>query len=285
MGRLILTCIVLFFCAGCSAPEMELHSLPKDPKARERGGELVRGLAACGFCHGERPTAESVLSGGRPQYDKYGEVLAPGITFSNGHLGDWSVSEIVRAIRASRGRDEQYLSPEVHRGYEWMSDDDAFAIVAYLGSLAPAAGEVERRDLSFIDRSTTGFFDAWREVRGYVPGISPRYTIAYGEYLTNHVARCQMCHSSPSTVLSAEEYLGGGRVIRTGNGEKTAPAISGSLTEGIGSWSEKDIIHYLTSGKTPEARAVDPDFCPVGFYRDASQQDLAAIAKYLKTVP
>ncbi|NDC38520.1 MAG: alcohol dehydrogenase, partial [Proteobacteria bacterium] len=52
----------------------------------------------------------------------------------------------------------------------------------------------------------------------------------------------------------------------------------------LGAWSEDEIIKYLRTGQTPGGRAVDDRFCPVGFYRNADQADLVAIAKFLKTV-
>src|SRR5690606_32495646 len=120
---------------------------------------------------------------------------------------------------------------------------------------------------------------------GYVPAIDRRDVEAYGQYLTDHVARCGGCHNSPVSILRPEEYLAGGRSIRTDLGEKVAPAISASKVYGLGDWSEAAIVQYLKTGAGPDGGVSDALFCPTGFYRHAAEVDLVAIARYLRTVP
>jgi mono/diheme cytochrome c family protein len=275
---------VSLFVSSCSVPEPDLVTHIVDPSAVMSGKELAQGLAACGFCHGQLASAQSPLVGGRIIYDKYGQVTAPNITGSVSGVGTWTTNQLVRAIRAGVGKDEALLSPEVHRGFEWMADEDVLSIVSYLRSLPPVDNTVERRSVSFIDRNTTGFFDRAQEVRGYVARIQPRFEIAYGEYLATRVARCQSCHNGPSTLLTEEQPFAGGKTIVTESGERIAPGITGAEVDGLGNWSEQEIVHYLQSGETPEGRAIDPEFCPVEFYRNAAPADLKAIAHFLKAV-
>jgi len=270
--------------AGCSSPPPELRTRPTSGRYLERGRSLVNGLAACGFCHGETAAPYAVLRGGRSQYDKYGEVYAANITPSRYGIGDWTTQEIFQVFRSGVNREGERLSPEVHRGFEWLADEDLLAVVAYLKDLPADDNKVPRRNISALDRNTTGFFDAEREVRGYVPAVSPRYQNEYGRYLLQHVARCQSCHDGPPSILSAGAYLVGGRTIRSTKGEKVAPAITNSEVYGIGAWSVSSIVEYLMTGRTPDKRFVDPEFCPVGFYRMADESDLIALARYLKTV-
>jgi mono/diheme cytochrome c family protein len=245
-----------FVVAGCSVPDPDLVTHVVDPSAVMRGKELAQGLAACGFCHGQSADAQSPLSGGRVVYDKYGEVASPNITGSASGVGAWTTNQLVRAIRAAVKKDDALLSPEVHRGFEWMADEDVLSIVSYLRSLPPIENEVEARDISFIDRNTTGFFDRAQEVRGYVARIQPRFEIAYGEYLATRVARCQSCHNGPATLLTEELPFAGGKSIKTESGERIAPAITGAEIDGLGNWSEEQIVHYLQSGETPEGRSI-----------------------------
>jgi len=280
-AALALTTVLI---SGCSVPDPDLVTHTVDPSAVMRGKELAQGLAACGFCHGQISDPQSSLVGGRVITDKYGEVTAPNITSSASGVGAWTTNQLVRGIRAAVNREDEMLSPEVHRGFEWMADEDVLALVSYLRSLPPVENEVSRRSISFIDRNTTGFFDRTQEVRGYVARIKPRFELAYGEYLTTRVARCQSCHNGASTLLTEEQFLAGGKTIKTSSGDKFAPGITPAEVDGIGNWSEAHIVKFLQTGETPEGRAIDPEFCPITFYRNAPASDLKAIAHFLKAV-
>lgn len=250
----------------------------------ERGRYLTKSLAACGACHGETNSPTALLSGGRFQFDKYGEVQAPNLTQHQTGLRGWSTIDLMRALRAGRNVKLEQLSPEVHHGYEWMADEDALAIASYIFSLPAVENEVERREVGFISRNTKGLLDRTREVKGLVPVLDSKNPRVYGKYLVDHVARCSSCHNSSGGLLSAEEYLAGGKLITNDAGEKLAPNITTSQVYGIGNWSEGDIIKYLRTGINPSGDEIDPNFCPVQFYTLASNQDLSAIAQYLKTV-
>ena len=285
----------LSFCAALAlagllwrcSPSVSLEglALPVDPVSVARGRELVRGLGACGFCHGQSAEPNAPLSGGRPAYDAYGEVIAPNLTPAAGALDGWSPLELLRAIRYAVDKNGSPRSPEVHRGFEWLADNDALAVAAYLKTLPAVENIPPRRSVSFVDRNTTGLLLGSASEVGYVPEIDRRFEVQYGGYLTDHVARCIQCHNSPATVLTSEEYLVGGTTVRSEKGLKVAPGITNSDTQGIGSWSEDDVVHYLKTGRSPQGQTSDTDFCPTHFYRNAPERDLRAVAKYLKSLP
>jgi mono/diheme cytochrome c family protein len=277
--------LLLISLLACSASEIEPLGEPHSAEYVEQGRLLVKGLAACGFCHGEKAHPDSPLSGGRKSYDFYGEVNAANLTPAKSGIAGWSTMDIVRAIRASIAPDGSELSFDSHRGFEWLSDEDSLSIVAYLRSIPAVDNTVERRDVGAIQRNTKGLLESRGEVSGYVPGMDPKYPAQYGEYLVDHVARCIRCHNSPAGIIDAEQYLVGGRTITTEAGEKIAPGITSSKTYGIGEWTEDDIVAYLKTGITPRKDRSDPEFCPTGFYSRAPERDLRAIATYLKTVP
>lgn len=283
--RLLFIVYACGLVTACSAPAPDRVARPNTPPYLERGRSLVRGLAACGFCHGEEPRPEAVLSGGQEQYDRYGAVPAANITPARAGIGGWSTNEVLRALRSAVAPGGELLSQEVHRGYEWLSDDDALSVAAYLWSLPPVEQEVERRHVTALERNTTGFFESAPEIRGLVPSISPRFQVAYGRYLVDQVARCGYCHTTPAGFVSSAQYLAGGKLVKTASGEKRAPGLTSSAVDGLGSWTEQDIVQFLASGTTPEGRTVDPASCPIAFYRNASPEDAVALAKYLKTVP
>ena len=269
---------------GCSTDQPEPINFTVDPSQIERGAVLTRGLAACGVCHGDKADPSAPLSGGRAYTDRYGAVTASNITPAESGILGWKAGEIVRVLRGGPDRTERELSREVHRGYEWMSDADALAVVSYLLTVPPVERAIERREISFMDRNTRGFFDVQREVKGYVPEIDPRFPVQYGRYLTDHVARCGFCHNKPIGLVGGEEYLAGGRTITVGDEEGVAPNITNSPDFGIGGWSENDLARYLQSGVKPGDEGASAKLCPTDFYRFAPASDIKSIALYLKSL-
>lgn len=285
MFRRIVLSVLTILLSSCASNAPDRLEEPLDPTLVARGEVLVEGMAACGHCHGVQPNPGSPLSGGQLLADRYGEVEVPNITSSKSGIGAWTVEQIVRLMRGGVRPDGERISTELHSGMEWMSDPDLLAVIGYLRSVPPVQRESERRELSFVDRNVTGFFDVERDVAGYVPDIERRYENEYGRYLVDHQARCGVCHNTAATLLSEEVYLGGGAVVKRGASEKQSPAITGSVSAGIGGWSEQEIVHYLKSGETKDGRIVDRTYCPINFYARAPDEDLVAIARYLKSQP
>lgn len=262
--------------------------LPATPESVVRGQQLVEGTGACGFCHSGQRVPGAPLAGGAAMYDKYGAVEAPNITVSANGIGSWTESDLKTFLRTSVRPDQSVALSSFHRGIEWLSDSDVGRITAYLRSLPASDQEVTRREVSFFARNTTGFFEAKPAVRGYIPDISPSFRREYGQYLVDHVARCGSCHTRPGGIFSSDVYLGGGKELRIGEGDgesKSAPNISSSDISGIGGWSREQFAQFFSEGKTPSGKAVDPRFCPVGFYAKAPARDIEAMIEYLRSVP
>lgn len=296
----VINCIIgsllILVLVSCSRPDEVPLVLPKSGPVVEKGRQLVKGLAACGFCHGEKRTPQAILSGGLPSYDRYGELLAPNLTTlsydgSEVEGGEsWSEIDFVRALRANERPDGRRISQEVHSGYDWLSDDDLHSIVAYLRTLPPVENVVARRDVDFVDRNTTGFFTSEKQVQGYVPVIPRQRSKEYGRYLADRVARCGYCHNGVAGLLSNGDYLVGGQVIRSGQGgsmedafgEKITPGITGIGGDQSVQWGDADWKRFFKQGITPEGRAVDPDFCPIRFYRTVPDEELELLVEYLR---
>jgi mono/diheme cytochrome c family protein len=272
---------------ACGTPNPVLPPPPTGDvqAAAQRGHDLATGFGACGFCHSINGQTTAALSGGRRMRDKYGDVYGPNITLAKSGIGEWSEADFKNALRTGVRPDGSDLSQERHRGFEWLADSDVAAITVYLRSLAASENEVASRRLSFLDRNTTGLFDTRIQVRGVIPSLSPAFKAEFGQYLTDHVARCGSCHSKPGGIFSSEEYLAGGQEISFDGEEKLAPNITSSTSAGIGSWSEQALREFLQSGRTPTGREVDGRFCPVQFYARAPQAHIEAVVAYLRSVP
>lgn len=286
--KCLIACLALSLAVwGCGKNKPDF--LPKDVSASEaalvqRGSYLVEGLAACGYCHSKQMAPREPLIGGRGIQDYYGSVSSANLTPHATGLKEWKLPDIVQALRLSLKPDGSRISYDVHKGFEWLSDQDAMSIAVFLSHLKPIKNEVSRREVGVVIRNTKGILETRKQVKGYIPPIPKGYSLEYGRYLVDNVARCGYCHTDEAGLLSTPKYLGGGKTIRVADFEKSAPDISASKVYGIGDWTKSDIVKYLQTGIRPNASQVDEAFCPTNFYRNASRKDLMAMATYLSTV-
>ena len=104
-----------------------------------------------------------------------------------------------------------------------------------------------------------------------------------GAYLVEGLGHCGACHS-PKNALGAvkkdDRFEGG-----LGEGW-FATSLRPDVQEGIGNWSEQDIVDYLKTGANGKARAMGP---MAEVVHDSTMHldddDLRAIAVYLKDLP
>jgi mono/diheme cytochrome c family protein len=116
----------------------------------DRGKYLVT-FGGCGDCHTPgallgKPDMARMLGGSDVGFEVpglgtfYGPNLTPD---SETGLGKWSKEEIVAAVRTGVDPEGRQLAPSMPwRGFAVLTDDDAFAIAAYLQSLPPVVNQV-----------------------------------------------------------------------------------------------------------------------------------------------
>lgn len=270
---------------ACGTVDSAAPPLEPTPAIALQGQIVVEGLGACGHCHSLTGEPGTPLSGGRRMEDKFGEIQGPNITLAKTGLGGATEGDIIRAFRFYRKANGELLAPSFHAGSEWMSDVELAGITTYIRGLPPVENEVPDRDINWLDRNTTGFFDSHPEVKGLVPQISRAFRVEFGQYLVDNVAHCGSCHSQPEGVFSSMRYLQGGEEISFDGVTKIAPNITRDPEKGLGSWSDQDYMTFLQTGRTRDGRQVDDKFCPVKYYSVVSPQDLELMVAYLRTVP
>jgi mono/diheme cytochrome c family protein len=110
--------------------------------------------------------------------------------------------------------------------------------------------------------------------------------LEHGRYLVETVAGCGNCHTPrlPDGTPDPTKNLAGAFVIEEPVFRAYAPNITPDMETGIGSWSEDDIVDVLHNARRPDGKYLGP---PMSFiwYRNMSDTDAHAIAKYLKAVP
>ena len=274
-------------CWSCSHGQIPLPAPPPGASGDSARGEyIVRNVAVCGGCHAaSERDPDGPLSGGREFHDwRIGTARASNLTPDNETgLGTWSEAEIVRALRNGQRRDGRLLAPVMP--YEWlheMSDDDAFAVARYLKSLPPVRNEVTQ--------SPSIWFKLGKLFLGPKPAQSltapaRAATAEYGGYLSKHVGLCAECHTPRGGIRSTPDMS---RLFAgMSNPPKGFPANPSNLTPdstGIAKWSEDDFLKTIHTGVDPSGNHLHP-FMPWKENRRMTDDDLRAIARFLRTVP
>jgi mono/diheme cytochrome c family protein len=109
-----------------------------------------------------------------------------------------------------------------------------------------------------------------------------------GDYLVHAVMHCMGCHSkydgkANPPVLAAKE--GSGQVLfEEGNIRLVAPNITSDLETGIGKWSDDAIARAIREGIAADGSTLFP-VMPYEHFRDLSDEDLASIVVFLRSLP
>ena len=176
-----------------------------------------------------------------------------------------------------------------YTAYAKTTDEDIAAMYAYFmqGVQAVDDAPAKQTDLPFpfnIRASLSVWNAMFHDATPYKADASQPPEWNRGAYLAQGLAHCTTCHT-PRTALMAEDgkrSLGGADL-----GGWYAPNITSHASSGIGSWTEDELVAYM-SGKPvpgkgpaagPMAEAVDHSL------KHLSAEDLKAIAMYVKSVP
>lgn len=116
-----------------------------------------------------------------------------------------------------------------------------------------------------------------------IDGAAAAVSVERGAYLVRGPAACGNCHTpqGPDGPDAANE-LGGFLVEKNPMFEAWAANITpGSRVAG---WSDDELARAIREGIRPDGSIIGPPM-PIGLYRGLSDDDLAAIVAFLRTVP
>ena len=250
-------------------------------------GKYLTEAADCQACHtteGGKPFA-----GGRPFETQFGTMYSPNITadVATG-IGSWSDADFLKAVHEGIGKGGLRLYPAFpYAAYTYLADEDVLAIKTYLFSLPTVKNTPPANALKFP------FNQRWLMVfwaAMYDPNTrfqphtdrSPQWN--RGAYLVEALGHCGDCHTprTPFQSLDNRHKFAGG----ASEGWR-AYNLSSDKDSGIGTWSEDDLVRYLTTGHSmdrgsafgPMAEAVHLSFAKM------TRSDINAIAEYVRSVP
>jgi mono/diheme cytochrome c family protein len=115
--------------------------------------------------------------------------------------------------------------------------------------------------------------------------------LARGEYLVKNVTDCMDCHADhdwsahdaplrPSTLGAGQDM----NLLKGFPGKVYAPNITPDRETGAGTWSDDQLARAIREGVGHDGRALFP-FMPFEDFRALSDEDLASIIVYIRSIP
>ncbi len=251
----------------------------------ERGEYLAR-VGDCIACHtaaGGKPYA-----GGLVIETPFGGITSPNITPDKATgIGNWSDDDFYRAMHDGLGRKREYLYPAFpFTSFTKVTREDVLAIKAYLFSLAPVDAPRQPNTLRFpfnVRQSLAGLARAVLPPRHVRAQCSRVAEVNRGAYLVEGLAHCGECHT-PRNALGGSETsqgLAGAEIAGW-----VAPSITSDLRQGIGGWTDDQLVAFLKTGAAAKGVAFGPMADVVhDSLRHLTDEDIRAIVAYLRTTP
>ncbi|MEQ8248403.1 MAG: cytochrome c [Alphaproteobacteria bacterium] len=263
---------------------------PAHGQDAERGAYIAK-AAGCVSCHTHYKADGAAYAGGRPLATPFGTFYSPNITpdLETG-IGGWSDADFVRALRDGVGPKGQHYFPVFpYTSYTRLTDSDMLDLKAYLFSLEPVRAVAPAHDVPFPFNVRIGQF-FWKQLfldRG-PEEPDPAQSAAWnrGRYLVRAAAHCGECHTPRNVLGGLRDSMDMAGTLDGPEGAR-APNITPDHATGIGTWSTGDIVNLLKTTFKPDFDNVQgtmEEAIEHGL-KDLSDDDLNAIAIYLRSVP
>lgn len=285
--RLAAVALALVVLGGAAVAAVQVYAPTRTVQSWsmiQQGRYLAR-VGDCESCHtapGGKPFA-----GGRPVPTPFGVVYSANITPDpDTGIGAWSEHDFYRAMHDGIDREGKRLYPAFpYPWYTHMTRGDVDAVKAYLDTVEPVR-QLDREPKLGWPFSMRSMLAAWNglylDKRPFRPDPARSAQWNRGKYLVTGPGHCGACHTSKS-------FLGGphrDRPLQGGFAEHVfAPNLGAGKRDGLGSWSNRDIVEYLATGSNAHASAAGPMAEVVqASTQYIKRRDLAAMATYLKSV-
>jgi mono/diheme cytochrome c family protein len=303
--------VVALLGAACTGkyirPTTQLK-VAASPEMIARGNYIVNQAASCGVCHTSRRggTLKDFLEAGEDT-EKYlgggmylvvegvGKVWIPNITQDvETGIGGWSDDEILRALRDGINKDGKLMMPMMpFNSYQYMSDSDAQAVVAYLRTVPPVKLDKKREE---TDLGVMGNFFIGRGVAHHLPAQNVRdpdlrNQLKRGEYVMR-LGHCWECHSvkgmSPSDI-NEENFMNGSDEVDPILEKQVGKIYMRNLTPdpetGLGRYSAEQIKAALKNGTRLDGKKMAPPMSMfIPHLSGLTDEDMDALVAFLKSL-
>jgi len=298
MLRRILLIVVGLAVVGFAA--FFLITMPKKVSASElaagyqlnlANGEVMFNAANCSACHMTPGQDDRLqLAGGLKLTSPFGAFLAPNISSDKTHgIGGWTEAEFVSAVKYGTGRKGEHLYPAFpYTAYSLMKVSDIRDLFAYMKTLPAAATPNKPHEVGFpynIRLAVGGWKFLYFHPKEFA--ADPKQSVAWnrGKYLTEGPAHCAECHTPRGPLGGPEEaklYAGAENLEEGG---RFATNITSHPKDGIGDWTEADMIGLLTTGTDRCFNEPEGMRHVLASTQKLPADDVAAMAAYIKTIP
>lgn len=282
----ISTTAAVLATAALGAATAVAQGQPADASLVQRGEYLAR-AGDCMACHST--TGRQPYSGGLPIVSGLGTIYSTNITPSRrSGIGNYTEQQFSDAVRKGIRADGSHLYPAMpYPSYAKTTDADIHALYAYfMKGVAPSDEQAPATDLRFPFNQRWGMA-LWNwAFTSDKPFAAPDHADAQvrrGAYLVESLGHCGSCHT-PRGIGMNEKALDGSDALFLSGGELNGWGVP-SL-RGMSRWTRQDIVDYLQTGRNSKA-AVAGEMTSVVYNSTShmTDQDLDAIAAYLKTLP
>jgi mono/diheme cytochrome c family protein len=276
--------LIVIYAKAQSAPASQEHVA--------RGAYLAR-AGDCIACH-TAPKGKP-YAGGAPIATPMGVIYSTNITpdLETG-IGHYSIDNFVKVMREGVTDDGDHLYPAMpYTSYTKLSLEDLSALYSFfMQGVEPVREPNHPTKLSW-PLSIHSLMALWNGLylkKGeYASDANKSVSWNRGAYLVQGLGHCGGCHT-PRGVLGQEkaesekdgrQYLSGAKLDNW-----YALPLTGDRKTGLNAWSKDEIAEYLKTGRTERVAAVG---MMAGVVAKSTQylndQDLMAIAEYLKSLP
>ena len=277
------------------APDIKVA---KTQEAVARGEYLAHHVMICMDCHSTRdwsrfsaPPIEGTLGKGGDIFDR--NMGFPGVYYARNitpyGIGDWTDGEVFRAITSGVKKDGSPIFPVMpHKSYGQLAEEDIYAVIAYLRTLAPIENKVPDPESDFPMNFIINTIPAKARLTDKPATSNP---VAYGKYLVT-AAACFDCHTPfEGGKFEEEKAFAGGRSFPLPAGLLTSANITPDSETGLGSWSKETFIQKFSMYRDSAVANKKLDFMkefntimPWTVYSGMTDDDLGAIYAYLRTL-
>jgi mono/diheme cytochrome c family protein len=268
------------------------QSAPASQELVQRGAYLAR-AGDCIACH--TTSKGKPYAGGAPIATPMGVIYSTNITpdLETG-IGHYSMDNFVKVMREGVTDDGDHLYPAMpYTSYAKVSREDLSALYAYFMQGVEPVRQPNHPTKLRWPLSIHSLMVVWNGLylkKGeYAADANKSVSWNRGAYLVQGLGHCGGCHT-PRGVLGQEkaesekdgrQYLAGAKLDNW-----YALPLTGDRKTGLNAWSKDEIAEYLKTGRTERIAAVG---MMAGVVAKSTQyltdQDLMAIAEYLKTLP
>lgn len=253
----------------------ETVAVRDDSATLSRGEHIVSAIAGCGDCHGEGLRGNAMIDAA-----PMGRLVALNLTSGEGGVGSQLNPEIIeRAVRHGVGHDGRPLRIMPADDFQYMSDDDLAAVIAYVKHVAPVNNVLAPTKLMLLPRALLvgGVMpllpaESIHDSAGKPMSVAIGSTAEYGAYLAQ-IAGCRKCHGPG---------LSGGKMAF--GDPSWGPAANITRSGNIGTWTEAQFLQTIRTGKRPDGSALK---APMPWKTVAKMTDAEwhAIWLYLQSAP